>query len=392
MLDNMQGVGEFTAAVPADFFRPVAGNYGWFFLAGWVMIHFFMIGAEWAFVQRFLAVKSQHDARKSAYLFGVMYLLTPLFWLLPPLLFRGQVQGVDKEQAYILAASSVLPPGMTGLLAAALFSATASMVSSQLNVFAGVFTNDFYRAKFSPGASDRRLVIVGRVCTAVLGALLIGAAILVPRLGGAEKLIVTINSMLVVPLYAPTLWGLFSKRITIGDMLRVALVSFFVGLLLRFGIATNPWITDESTFWSLANYLRENVKNVEVMVGVVLPVVMLGMIEWWKRTISPNEYDSRATNLKQRFDADGNAGHPHASEGKSSDTRHDEKFDTFPGLLVTGNVYAIGGWISFLAIIHANHRAILLAFGIALLLSAAVMHVAVRALARKNHVVGDHRV
>ena len=177
----------FAGSVPDTFFSPVAGKYGWLFLFGWVTIHFFMIGAEWAFVQRFIAVRNPSDARKSAYLFGIMYLVTPIFWLLPPLLYRAQVSGVDKEQAYILAAQSVLPPGILGLMVAAMFSATASMVSSQLNVFAGVLTNDFYRALLNPHASERRLLRVGRFFTALLGAMLVTTAILVPSLGGAEN-------------------------------------------------------------------------------------------------------------------------------------------------------------------------------------------------------------
>ena len=212
MITGMGSFSEFTANVPEGFFSPVSVSYGWLFLTGWVVIHFFMIGAEWAFVQRFISVKSPKDAKKASYLFGAMYLLTPLFWLLPPLLYRGQVAGVNKEQAYILAAQSVLPPGVLGLMIAAMFSATASMVSSQLNVFAGVLTNDFYKSFINPQASEKKLVNTGRTFTALLGAFLVTIAILVPYMGGAEKLIISINSLLVVPLFAPTLWGLFSKK------------------------------------------------------------------------------------------------------------------------------------------------------------------------------------
>ena len=132
-----------------------------------------------------------------------MYLITPLFWMLPPLLYRSQIEGVNKEQAYILASQSVLPPGLLGLMVAAMFSATASMVSSQLNVFAGVLTNDFYKPLLNADASEKKLVLAGRFFTALLGALLVATAIMVPHMGGAEKLIVTINSLLVVPLLAP---------------------------------------------------------------------------------------------------------------------------------------------------------------------------------------------
>ena len=113
MILGIDSWGDYFEAVPSTFFNLTAGGYGWFFLLGWVIIHFFMIGAEWAFVQRFIAVRNPVEARKSSYLFGIMYLVTPLFWLLPPLLYRGQVGGLDKEKAYILAAQSVLPPGVS---------------------------------------------------------------------------------------------------------------------------------------------------------------------------------------------------------------------------------------------------------------------------------------
>lgn len=98
MLQGFGGWGEFVDAVPETFLNPVAGNYGWFFLLGWTIIHFFIIGAEWAFVQRFISVKDPKSARKSSYLFGMMYLFTPLFWLLPPLLYRGQVKGPTRNK------------------------------------------------------------------------------------------------------------------------------------------------------------------------------------------------------------------------------------------------------------------------------------------------------
>ena len=47
-----------------------------------------MIGAEWAFVQRFICVPDAKSARWCAYLFGVLYLVSPMLWLLPPMLYR----------------------------------------------------------------------------------------------------------------------------------------------------------------------------------------------------------------------------------------------------------------------------------------------------------------
>ena len=349
MISGMDGLADYREAVPEHFFNPIGGQYGWFFLFGWVTIHFFMIGAEWAFVQRFLAVRSPREARKSSYLFGIMYLVTPLFWLLPPLLYRGQVEGVNKEQAYILAAQSVLPPGVLGLLFAAMFSATASMVSSQLNVFAGVLTNDFYKAFVNPKAAESILVKMGRFFTVLLGGLLVFAAIMVPKMGGAEKLIISINSLLVVPLFAPTLWGLFSRKIGIRDMMIIVLTSFGVGLGLRFGLATNPLIVETSDWWAIKTYLAGNTKNVEVLVGVVFPILMLIGFEWRKRGV-----DAGATRVTD-----------HCDKVKAMIPEDDSTvpFDPFPARMVMYSFFVLGLWMLVLGVREAEGRAVLLSFG-----------------------------
>lgn len=293
MLADIGSLENFRTNTPEDFLNFTAGDYTWFFLLGWTMINFFTFGAEWAFVQRFLAVKNPRDARKATYLFGLMYLVTPLFWMLPPLLYRSQVQGAEKESAYIMATESVLPDGLVGLMVAALFSATASMVSSQLNVFAGVLTNDFYRRFFDPTASGNKLVLVGRVFTLVLGAVLVVIALLVPAMGGAEKLVITINSMLVVPLLAPTLWGLFSRKLAFRHLVYVTLISFTLGMGLRFGL---PLLIDqESRFGWVTEWVTENQKMVELFVGVLLPVCLLAAFEFFLQRI-----DHRAQRLMKK--------------------------------------------------------------------------------------------
>lgn len=152
-------------------------------MAGWVIIHFFKIGGEWGFVQRYTCVPTAKDAKKAAFIFGAMYLISPLFWMLPPLVFRVLNPNVDVEQAYILSCKLVLPAGMMGLMIAAMASATASAATSQLNVFAGAFTTEVYQRLLKPGASDKQMVQAGRVFTIVLGGVVIAGALLIPRYG-----------------------------------------------------------------------------------------------------------------------------------------------------------------------------------------------------------------
>ncbi len=359
MIADLGSFASFKDNMPDGFLNLTNGDYTWFFLLGWTTINFFTFGAEWAFVQRHIAVKSPKDARKSTYLFGVMYLVTPLFWMLPPLLYRAQVQGANKEAAYILATQSVLPAGLLGLMVAALFSATASMVSSQLNVFAGVLTNDFYRPILNPKANDKKLVAVGRCFTAIIGILLIVMAILIPAMGGAEKVIITINSLLVVPLFAPTRWGVFSKKIGIKQMLIVALTSFGVGVLLRFGL---PAFTEKGDpLWGLTNYVLNNKKMVELFVGVLLPVGMLFLFEVMLRSTDKGA---------KRLDTNRSASHAviAAAEKRSS-------FDPFPVQMVMYSVLLLGAWMLFIGFREPEERTVLMSVGCGLLVLSGVINV-----------------
>ena len=359
MIADLGSFASFKDNTPDGFLNLTNGDYTWFFLLGWTTINFFTFGAEWAFVQRHIAVKSPKDARKSTYLFGVMYLVTPLFWMLPPLLYRAQVQGANKEAAYILATQSVLPAGLLGLMVAALFSATASMVSSQLNVFAGVLTNDFYRPILNPKANDKKLVAVGRCFTAIIGILLIVMAILIPAMGGAEKVIITINSLLVVPLFAPTLWGVFSKKIGIKQMLIVALTSFGIGVLLRFGL---PAFTEKGDpLWGLTNYVLNNKKMVELFVGVLLPVCMLFLFEVMLRSTDKGA---------KRLDTKRSESHAviAAAEKRSS-------FDPFPAQMVMYSVLLLGAWMLFIGFREPEERTVLMSVGCGLLVLSGVINV-----------------
>ena len=283
------GVQAFITKAPEDFFAPIGGQYTWFFLAGWCAIHFFMIGAEWAFVQRFICVPSARDARKSTYLFGVLYLVSPFLWLLPPLLWRvispipegatPEEIRVLAENAYILSCKSVLPIGMVGLMLAAMFSATASMVSSQLNVFSGVLTNDIYKPLRGGNLSDKQMVRAGRLFTVLLGAILILIAIAIPSMGGAEKVIVSITELMVVALLAPTLWGLFSHKVNCAAVWATSIVGFAAGVIVRFGLSSGGFLAGVDTLSGLCAWVQSHGTETKTFTGVVLPLLILTVVQ-----------------------------------------------------------------------------------------------------------------
>ena len=262
------GMSGFLAEVPPGFLDPTSSRFTWLFLAGWVAIHYFMIGADWAFVQRYLCVPSPRAARKSAFLFGGLYLFSPFLWLLPPMLWRVRQpipDGADAatvtrlaETAYIVSCKAVLPAGMLGLMLAAMFSATASMISSQLNVFSGVITENIYRP-LARNPDEKRLLFMGRVFTCVLGVLIAAIAMATPLLGGAAKLIIGVTELMVTPLLAPTLLALFFRRLGAGAIWWTVGICFPLGALGKFHPA-------------LAGTLLAN----STLTGVVLPLAIVG--------------------------------------------------------------------------------------------------------------------
>ncbi|MBT8037244.1 MAG: Na+:solute symporter [Verrucomicrobiae bacterium] len=348
MLD-IGGLGGFIAQAPEGFLSFTSGpRYTWFFLFGWVIIHYFMIGAEFAFVQRYLCVPSPRDARRGTILFGVLYLFSPFLWLLPPLLWRVQspipadatdeMVRVMKEEAYIKSCKNVLPIGMVGLMMAAMFSATASLISSQLNVFSGVLTHDIYRPLRSK-ITEQGLLRAGRGFTLLLGTLIAGIALCIPMLGGAEKVIISITELMVVPLLAPILIGLLSKRVNVGALWCTAGICIPLGLALHFGLIKAPehsvvgqWLFNQS----------------KVFVGVVLPVVIVLIAHLRARGV--DKHWSRIEALETR-------------ELESSAQRK-VVADTSPARIVGWSMVVLGAGLTGLLPFNPSQRAILLLFSL----------------------------
>lgn len=351
---KIDDMGDLLASAPDGFFSITSAGYTFYFLAGWCATQFFMIGAEWAFVQRSLSVSSPNDARKANYLFGFLYLFSPILWLAPPLLFRLSHPGVDPEQAYILAGQWVLPLGAMGLLIAAMFSATASMMSSQLNVFAGVLTNDFYRKIFRPYAEERHLVFVGRLFTGGIGIILVIIAILVPKMGGAERVVISLSSLIVGPLMAPTIWGLLTKRIDIRAIWATAGISAGIGVFFKFGLGTLAGGCDFDVLQILWDWSQENPQTLDIVLGVVVPVTVLCVAHYLTRV--PSSGWQRIEKLR--------AAHVLVEKGESDFAQS----DSTPGKVVAIALAVCGGTMFLLVPFNPTGKASLAVFGLSLVL------------------------
>ena len=277
-LESVGGVSNFVQNAPEGFFSLVSKEYTFSWLVLWCFLNFFMISGDWPFVQRYISVPSVRDAKKAAYLVGACYLITPIFWYIPAMVYRVLEPGANPEQAYVLISQQVLPQGVLGIMIAAMISATMSMVDSTLNVFAGVFTYDIYQ-KNNGHCSEKRLILVGRIFTAVFGALVIVFALLIPVVGGAERVIVSFITMVIGPLAIPAVWGLFSKHIgkkAVWYSMGITYVTgFFVKGMVESGTMIHRWVEQSP----ITSYIQSNVAFVEALVGLAIPVVILTIME-----------------------------------------------------------------------------------------------------------------
>jgi len=268
-LEKVGGLHQFIQDAPDTFFHVFNGEYTPWFILAFVGYNTIFIGGNWAYVQRYTSVKDSLSAKKVGYLFGFLYLISPLIWMLPPMIYRvvnPELAGLETEGAYLRMCMDVLPVGMLGLMLGGMIFATASSVNTSLNLAAAVLTNDIYLALF-PDANQAALMRVARAATLLFGLGTIGVAFMVPLAGGIVEVVLSIGAVTGGALYGPAIWGLFSKRQTGKSILFVTGLSLLVNLYFKF---LSPW------FFSF-----ELDRATEMMLGVFLPLALLGAYEFY---------------------------------------------------------------------------------------------------------------
>jgi Na+/proline symporter len=213
-------------------------------------------------------VDTPKSASKVAYLFAGLYIISPVLWMLPPMLYKTinpGLTGLDTENAYLMICQHVLPAGLMGLILTGMYFSTSASANTALNVVSAVFTNDIYKGTINPKASDKKLMSVARISSWFFGLGMIVVALIVPYIGGIVEFTLSIGAITGGPLLAPPLWALFSKRLTGKVTLYVTGISLAANLVFKILL---PFIADYKL--SRAN---------EMLLGVGLPFLMLALYE-----------------------------------------------------------------------------------------------------------------
>jgi SSS family transporter len=234
--DEIGGVNNFLTNLPAGFTQLHNEKYDLLFLFGFFVYNTVFIGGNWAYVQRYTSVSSPKDAKKVGLLFGCLYLVAPIIWMLPPMIYRVMVPdtvGVDAEDAYLLISKAVLPNGLLGLILGAMVFATASSVNTTINIVSGVITNDLYKP-LKPKSSQRQLMFVARLSTVLFGISAIFIALSIKGFGGIVETVLSVAALTGVPIFLPPIWSLFSKKITGFSVVTTTFISLTLNIALKF--------------------------------------------------------------------------------------------------------------------------------------------------------------
>ncbi len=203
----------------------------------WLVAYYLLVllkyNSNWSFIQRLYVVRDEGAARKVGYLSAVLFLVSPVIFLLPPLAARVILPELaDPEQSYVAVCVHLLPAGMMGLMIASMFSATMSSLNSEFNVMAGVLTKDFYQRFMRPEADDRHLMWMARATTIGVGVGVTVGALFVGNFGGAFEANKLFASVFAVPLAVPLIFGLLWRRpSSLGALLCAVVGSAFAALL-----------------------------------------------------------------------------------------------------------------------------------------------------------------
>ena len=207
----------------------------WVVLLGGLANNLISYSADQTVIQRYLTTKDERSAAKGILMNGILSVVVlVVFYFIGTALYSyykihpGELnftmQNTDAIFPHFI--MSNMPVGLAGLLIAAIFSATMSTVSSNINSISTAFTTDFYR-HFFPDTPDRVLLKVARWSGVLFGVTGIALALLMASLSilSLFDYFNYILGLLASGLGALFLMGIFFPRIGAKS----ALIGFVLG-------------------------------------------------------------------------------------------------------------------------------------------------------------------
>jgi SSS family solute:Na+ symporter len=221
-----------------DMWKPVTHpNFPWTGVVfGMVILGIWYWCTDQFIVQRVLAAADLTEARRGTLFAAYLKQLSLFIFVVPGMVAwalhqSGRLSLAAPDQALPALVATLLPAGIRGLVAAGLLAALMSSLSSVFNSCATLVTFDIYQ-RLRPAASERALVLAGRVATAAV--CLFGLA-WIPVLGLLSRelftYVVRIDSYISPPIAALFVVGVCWPRANARGAVAALVVGFALGML-----------------------------------------------------------------------------------------------------------------------------------------------------------------
>ena len=227
-------------------------GFGWSYVFCWAVMTSFGYNTA-AMAQRYCSVEDERASRKVALLCFSLFLAGAFIWFVPPYAMRVLYPDLNAvwpglanphESSYALAALTLLPSGLVGIMLAAMFSATMSSLSGLLNLHASIISRDIFPTLFTQRARESEKLTVAWAATFAVGVVIMGIALAMAS--GRHSVfgaMVTFNTVMSLAYGPPALLGLVVRRTPSFSGLAAFAVALAVGavgsLALGWGVVTN---------------------------------------------------------------------------------------------------------------------------------------------------------
>jgi len=228
-------------------------------------------------VQRVLAAKNQSEARRGTIFAGFLKLLPLFIFVLPGLVAytlvqQGKLQLPASDQALPALVTALLPVGLKGLVVAGLLAALMSSLSSVFNSTSTLVTIDVYK-KLKPQATEKQLVWVGQVSTAILvGFGLLWIPIMKQVSAQLYQYLQSVQAYISPPIAAVFLLGIMWKRVNAQGAMASLLTGFVLGVV-RLVLELNKGSLDGV----LLQYASINFLHFAIVLFVICSLVLVGV-------------------------------------------------------------------------------------------------------------------
>jgi SSS family transporter len=191
-------------------------------------------------VQRYLSTRTGADAKMAMliqplFAISIQFMLFALgvtlfafysFYPDPKVAMFVADKKIDQVFPYYIL--NVMPPGVKGLMIAALLAAAMSTLSAVMNMLSAIPITGIYKRIINPAAGDRRCVFLAKLLTVFWGIAITLLACCMLNIESVLQTCASITGLFIGPLLAIFVLGMFTRRANSGGV--------FLGLLAAFGV------------------------------------------------------------------------------------------------------------------------------------------------------------